>query len=36
MIRRKIEAESLKKEEEQDKRVQQLKKQIGRFLLTAI
>jgi hypothetical protein len=36
MIRRKIEAERLKKEEEQDKRVQQLKKQIGRFLLTAI
>ena len=36
MIRRKIESERLKKEENQDKRIQQMKKQIGKFLLTAI
>ena len=36
MIRRKIETQRLKKEEEQDLRVQQLKKQIAKFLLAAI
>lgn len=36
IVKKKIAAERLKKEEEQDKRVQMIKKQIGKFLLTSI
>jgi hypothetical protein len=33
LIKKKIEQERLKKDEEQEKRVQDLKKQIGKYLL---
>lgn len=36
IVKKKIAAERLKKEEDQDKRVQMIKKQIGKFLLTSI
>ncbi len=36
LIKKKIEQERLKKDEEQEKRVQDLKKQIGKYLLQAI
>lgn len=36
LIKKKIEAERLKKEEQNDKRVQQVKKQIGQYLLAQI
>lgn len=36
LIKKKIEAERLKKEEEQEKRVQAVKKQIGSYLLAKI
>lgn len=36
LIKKKIEKERFKKEEEQQKRVQDLKRQIGKYLLQAI
>ena len=36
LIKKKVEQERFKKEEEQQRRVQELKKQIGKYLLQAI